>query len=170
MPLPNLNVCFLHFSAFSDHVHISLNHIGWLNRGWCRVRGKEGQGDKQRETSTAHGKSRQTCQGKSWPQFQESELKFEPMFPFQGKVGVREQGTSLQHALPWGCNMSQLEGLGLEDWERSCIPWHGGAHLKQSCPWSPAPWAGVQAEEKILLLSLLLRDPRKDWENQIPWL
>lgn len=125
MPLPDLNVCFLHFSAFPDHVHISLSHIWWLSRGWCRGRGKEEQGDKQREPGIAHGNSRQTCQGKSWTGFRSLNLSLNLYFLSREKWGWERK---VQH-FSMSCH-GAATSPGLKVWGIGS----GAASLAWRCP------------------------------------
>lgn len=82
------------------------------------MRGEGQQGN--RESHVQHmATANRPANGKCWPQFQESELMFELMFPPQGNMGM---GAPPGPSLLWGCGRSQAAHLDPGDWEWCCIP------------------------------------------------
>lgn len=169
MLLPSLTVCFLHLpSAFSDHGLMALNGIWWLSTHRCRVRGKEGQGDKQGEQCTVYGNSKQTCQ---WEILAPVSGVWTYVWTCVSSPGKRGHGSRVhRYGLP--CHGAVI-GPSLQIWSQEIGS--GAASPAQRCPpraelpIKPASRAAVHTGRKVLLLPLLLRDPQKGWENQVPW-
>lgn len=106
--------------VFCPHAYGFESHW-WLSRGWCRVRGKEGQSGREKEWCIAYGNRKQGCQWEILAPVSEAWIYFWTCF-LSREMWAWEQAAVLQLPLPQGCTRSQPADLDPGDREQFCNP------------------------------------------------